>query len=172
MVDQKGIERQAKTLVDEIRSYSKEQKSFWNQLPYWALEADGRTGFSDSYSRAYRTGYWAVDKSIINGCYTVYVDLENGELVNAFDPRKKANAIDVLRLAFDLDTLDAASTVEWVKEEAKKPYGSYYKESDRKSTDERRESLRAQFCINPTAYRRKIAKKEVYEANLVAGLVD
>lgn len=78
-----GIVQHAMTLEESIRDYARSQKEGWQQIPLLALEADGRTGFSEKYSRAYKSGYWALESSIRDGRYQVYIDLETGELVDA-----------------------------------------------------------------------------------------
>jgi len=110
-----------RSLVKDICDYSISQKNLWRRVPYLALEADGRTGFGDNYSRAYNGGFWALDGSIVNGGYEVYVHLTTGNLVDAYfasnslsvsgvDIRKESKlkrAKDSSILGLDLDELDA-----------------------------------------------------------------
>ncbi len=125
----------AEKVVREIHDYSRSQKELWQRIPLLALEADGRTGFSDNYSRAYHNGFWALEGSVSSGHYSVYVDLATGELVDAYSasrsfsvcdidvPKdstlKPARNVEVLNLAFNLDELDAQKIVASLEEQAK-----------------------------------------------------
>ena len=126
-----------------------------------ALEADGRTGYLDQLSRAYQKGYWALESSVGNGGYQVYVDLATGELVDADSvsgttfyieggevylsakdegiERSLASDEEVIVLAFHLNELDAQSTVQGLEEEARKPYASCY---DSEEQEVKREGTR------------------------------
>ena len=115
------IEDIRKDLVEMIREHSRSQKELWRQVPYLALEADGRDGYSDNYSRAYHTGYWAIDAGVVRGHYTVYVDLENGDLVDPYSPDEPAWDGDVLRLANSVKELNAKKILKELKEEAQEP---------------------------------------------------
>lgn len=134
-------------IVKDIRDFSLFQKGLWQRVPYLALEANGRKGFSDKYSCAYDSGFWQLDGSIKNGHYYVYVDLETGELVDAAsvsgmplnlrdqevivppreNARKPAKNEDVLGLAFHLDELDASAVISSLEQQIREPYPSYYK---------------------------------------------
>lgn len=125
------IERDTAALVRTIREYVRSQAETWQLVPYLALEADGRSGYSDNYARAYRQGVWAIESSARDGSYTVYVDLATGELVNPFSFHEQARCVDaydshVLALATNLDQLDAAALVAGLEAAARKPIASYY----------------------------------------------
>lgn len=134
------LEVAVKDLVKMIRKISEEQIDLWQQIPYLALQADGRTGYSDNYARAYHYGYWAIQSSVNSGYYTVYVCLENGVLVN---PRKgtkpdfPASDEDVLRIAMHMAELNASRIIKDLKAQALTPIPSYYKDKDRTERDER-----------------------------------
>jgi len=165
----KKLSASTKELVKSIRELSRSQKGVWQKVPFMALQADGRTGFSDQYSRAYHQGYWAVTSTVRGGSYSVYVDLETGELVSAFDPRKEARDEDVLMIASNLNQLDAVSLVNKLSIDAKQPVGHYYNAQEQEKW--RQETLK-EYDLKPTEYRRKVSKKEVYERNSIAGLID
>ena len=165
----KKLSASTKDLVNSIRELSKSQKDTWQQVPFLALQADGRTGFSDQYSRAYCQGYWAVASTVRSGSYSVYVDLETGELVSAFDPRKQARDEDILMIAPNLNQIDAVSLVIELAKDPERPVGSYY--NAQKQEKWRQETLK-EYNLRPAEYRRKVSKKEVYEGNSIAGLVD
>ena len=117
-------------VIEDIRNYTTSQKELWQKVPLLALEADGRTGFKDNYSRAYNHGFWALEGSINNGYYSVYVDLATGDLINpysssdqAFEP---AGEERVLKLALNLNELDAQRIVTNLEEKAQQSYSSHY----------------------------------------------
>ena len=155
----------AEKVVKDMRDYSRSQKELWQRIPLLALEADGRTGFSDNYSRAYRSGFWALDESVSGGDYLVYVDLATGELVDAYSASSSISVCDVdvpkdsaltpareeevLKLALNLDGLDAQQIVTSLEEEARAPYSSYYdlKEQEAWRTETRTELNLPQFYV-------------------------
>jgi hypothetical protein len=120
------IVKDSKGMVDRIRAYTRSQKAFWQRVPYLALQADGRDGFSDQYSYAYHYGYWQLSGSASGGYYNVYVDLATGELVNPVDRKKPAWDEDIAKLVPHLDELDAGKLVKELEDEAKRPYFSGY----------------------------------------------
>lgn len=163
------LETATKELIDTVRKLSIEQKDTWQKVPYLALQADGRTGYSDQYSRAYHQGYWAIEASVRNGSYRIYVDLETGELVSAFDPRKKARDEDVLLIASNLGQIDAAWLIEKLHSRSLESVGSYYNAT--KQERWRQETLK-EYDLKPNKYKRRVSPNEVYEGNSVAGLID
>ncbi len=73
----KKIDDKRKETVILIRQFIKSQKKLWQKIPYLALQADGRGGFSEHYNRAYTIGYWGIHTVI----GLVYIDCANGRLV-------------------------------------------------------------------------------------------
>ncbi|MDP3734090.1 MAG: hypothetical protein Q8R37_02585 [Nanoarchaeota archaeon] len=144
---EKKIQQLKNDLVEKIREYSLSQQQQWQRVPYLALMADGRSGFNGNYSRAYHQGYWALESSCKSGYYNVYVDLDNGNLVDAhhaassidlFDvdiPKESksvpANEDEIITL--DLDNLDARSLVRMLQQQAQEPYPSYYKAEEQEA---------------------------------------
>jgi len=108
-------------LVESVREYTRSQKDLWARIPYLALKADGRTGYSDAYLRAYETGYWAIESGRINGYYGVLVDCATGELINPGNTGNPASDDTVLPLASHLNELDAAEIIAELRREGKKP---------------------------------------------------
>lgn len=149
----KKIQQLKNDLVDKIKEYSRSQQKQWQQVPYLALQADGRSGFNDNYSRVYYTGYWAMESSVHNGDYHVYVDLATGNLVNAYhasssvcifdaDIPKESKQIladDDEIIALALDDLNARQLVQMLRQQAQMPYPSYYKPEEQEAW--RRETL-------------------------------
>ena len=128
------IATNAGDIVEMVREYSRTQNELWRRIPHLALEADGRTGHSETYGLAYSYGYWHLDRE-----YGIHVDLENGELVSSSniwkgaldthllpDEKRLANDSKVAALIFNLHKLDARAIMEHLKTVARKPYGSYY----------------------------------------------
>jgi hypothetical protein len=156
-------------LVDSIRELSRSQSEIWKRVPFLALQADGRTGYSDQYSRAYGQGYWAIESSVRSGSYRVYVDLETGELVSAFDPRIKARDEDVLMIAMNLDQIDGASIVKELKKEGTEPVSPYY---NVRKQEKWRQKMFKELKLSSSGYKRKVNPKDIAEGNSIAGLVD
>lgn len=139
----------AEQVVETVRDYARSQKKFWQKIPLLALEADGRKGFSDNYSRAYKSGFWALNGSINGGHYSVYVDLATGELVDSYfasnsfsvcdsDVPKDSTITlarneDILKLVFNLEELDAKKIVSSLKKGAKEKYSSYYNSKEKEA---------------------------------------
>ncbi|MBT3691053.1 hypothetical protein HOG16_02310 [Candidatus Woesearchaeota archaeon] len=124
-----SLERQ---LVISIREYSLSQSGLWLKVPNLALEAQGRGGYSDSYNRAFSSGYWSIDSSIKGGVYTIYVDLSNGELISPFLLEKKGKerlAWDerVLEITSNIDEINAESIITDLTTQAKSKYESWQK---------------------------------------------
>ena len=165
------VNSEVRELLQKIRNIAKQQKSLWQQIPYLALQADGRSGYSDQFSRAYHQGYWAVGNTR-NGCYRIYVDLETGELVDAYDPQRMAQDEDILSIIQHLHQLDAAEISKNLKARAKEPIVGYYNEEDRKAREERISSILQQGNIAQDSFRRIISPKEVHEANVIAPILD
>ncbi|MFA6603755.1 MAG: hypothetical protein WCT10_02840 [Patescibacteria group bacterium] len=128
----KAIEKTTADLAESIRAYARSQKEQWRLVPWLALEADGRSGYLDNYSRAYNLGVWALDASRSDGGYNIYVDLATGELIRAgmfhWDQGKPTPASDreVLALAAHIKELDAAAIIKGLQRKSKKPTNKFY----------------------------------------------
>lgn len=146
------IKGSANGLVENIREFSRQQKNIWQKVPYLALQADGRWGYSDQYSRAYQCGYWALDASLEHGSYTVFVDLESGELLNPFNLKEAAFAENILELAMHADQIDASLIVEDLEKRSKLRYLSCY---DPKKQEKWRKGLLKDFKLKPDSYKRR-----------------
>ncbi len=167
-----GVSRTALELVQQVREGAEQQKALWQKVPYLALQADGRTGYSDNYCRAYHQGYWAVEGSQVSGSYTIYVDLETGVLVNAYDPRQKARDNDILRIAFGLHELDAADIIAGIQAHARMPCGTYYNNKELRERKARIASILREGHITRTAYHRTVSPEAVHRQNVIAPFQD
>jgi hypothetical protein len=150
-MDKKTILAQRAYLVTAVRDFARGQVAEWRKVPHLALEADGRTGFNDNHSRAYRQGVWAVLSSVRDRSYAVYVDLATGELIDAYDFHRNgcctpAQDADVLRLASNIDELEAAALVASLRAQARQKYPSYYKPAEQ---DAWREATRRETGVTP-----------------------
>lgn len=104
------------TLAATVRKRAHDQVELWKRVPWLSLQADGRTGFGPSH---YLQGYLPVAQTA--GWYTVYVDLDTGDLVNASHVEQIAPDSAIM----DLD-IDAEKIVARLEERAQVPHGSYY----------------------------------------------
>jgi hypothetical protein len=147
-----------KELVDGIRNYARAQKELWRQIPCLALEADGRTGFSDSRARAYQFGYWTLTSSEdrLLGGYGIYVDCATGELIRPSKPNEMAHDNYVLALAyFSFRELDAAGIIEELRRHAQEPIGSCYSAEEQKKHEEWREKKRKELNLQRVYVRKQ-----------------
>jgi hypothetical protein len=154
------IKDRADALCEQIREFSKSQKDIWQQIPWWANQANGRTGWSDNYTRAVESGYYATYSE--NGYYRVYIDLENGRLVSPHNTEQEVNNTAVLRFAYQMNYLDAAKLLAELKEDITKPYGSYYSAQAITEAEVHRQENIEKYELTPLAYKRKFAYKPYY----------
>jgi hypothetical protein len=90
------VEELLREAADELRKYVSAQVEAWQQIPHWALESSGRTGWSDGASIPYQYGLLGLDT---NWPHRVFVDLGSGCMVSSTG--------DELIDATDKDILDA-----------------------------------------------------------------
>ena len=150
---QKKISEFRKEIIEQMKLYSESQKETWRQIPFFALEADGRSGFSDSYSVAYRNGFWRISSSVAkHGSYTVCVDLETGQLVNAFNVLEPATDRDLLRIL--ADELDASKIIEELKGRVAAPF-HWSQEKRKEEIEQWRAAKRAELGLEKVYTRKK-----------------
>ncbi len=122
-----SLEAKVRELDELIRAYTQSEKELWRLVPYLALQADGRGGYSSQYAVAYQKGLWIIEHSVDRfGSYTVAVDCATGELVSIPNTHEKARVEDVLRCASRLHEFDAAAVVLALQQAGKNPYFSGY----------------------------------------------
>ena len=124
---------QRDSLTEGIREFCRLQKNSWQRVPLLALYANGMGGYNDMYSSAYHHGYWNINSSVTSGHYTVYVDLDSGELIDAGSvsgmaimdhvltptgQMRLADAEDIVRL--DFQDLDAQIVIDNLEARARK----------------------------------------------------
>lgn len=156
--------RGVRGLAAAVREYAAAQVPLWQQLPYWALQADGRTGWDSRYGNAYRYGCWSVGTG--RKYDIVQVDLETGALgrfvtpyqynynASTWNQAPDTSVVDASELT---DQLDAAYILDGLRkhvDEYRHP-PSYYTGTDWEIAERRRQEILAQSHITPTSYRRK-----------------
>lgn len=126
-----SLEAKVKELDELIRTYTRSAKELWRLVPYLALQADGRSGYSSQYATAYQRGLWIIEHSLDRfSSYTVAVDCATGELVSIPNARERAHKEDVLRCASRLHELDAPAIVLKLQKAGRSPYSSCYDERE------------------------------------------
>ncbi len=129
-----SLETKVKELDELIRAYTRSERELWQLVPYLALQADGRSGYSSQYSLAYSVGLWRIEHSLDRfSSYTVAVDCATGELVSIPNTHEKAHKEDVLRCASRLREFDAAAVVLELRKEGKASYSKCYDEAEIKA---------------------------------------
>jgi hypothetical protein len=126
-----SIHQDRKKLISDIRKYVRSQKEEWCRVPWLALQADGRIGYSGHYQSAYTYGFWGVQ---FDGTGP-FIDCATGELVSNFQSSPLYNE-GVLTLANDLDALTAAKVIRDLQHAASEKIPSW---SNQKEFDERAE---------------------------------
>ena len=110
-------EQLALALVHEVRAFCRSQASLWQTVPYLALEAQGKGGFSDNLYNCLHTGFWMVTHHGSGGSFVACsIDCATGELANQYASIRQerlvlARAEEILPLCSHLDDLDAELVV-------------------------------------------------------------
>jgi hypothetical protein len=115
-----SIAKQAASLEEIVRQYSKDQKELWQRVPYLAFMAERYRQQDDQLESAYKRGYWSIYPSMMS-LGLLAVDCETGELYDgailrdsdfALRPRRPASGEGVLRLAYHTDMIDAQKVID------------------------------------------------------------
>jgi hypothetical protein len=102
-MDQKmHILKARKQITKDIRTYVRSQKEEWRRVPWLALQADGRGGYSEHYQYAYSYGLWFVHRM---GTRPV-IDCATGELTTPYESSPLSDD-EVFELGNHLDDLTA-----------------------------------------------------------------
>lgn len=116
------IDRMYKQLANDICEYTKGQSRFWQKVPHWALEADGREGWKELYEQAYTQGLWWPDLLLPRGIWNLpAIDCESGDLVRGKEPNsltRITNPDSIVPLMKFRDMLDAGKVLEDLREKA------------------------------------------------------
>lgn len=105
-------------LAQQTRAYVKDQVETWAKIPWAALMADGRTGFSDRGRLIYQDKIWPLNEQIGVDCLT-------GDLVFTTNKRIVKEDISLVSLSF-ITNLTASTVLEALERQAKQAYPSYY----------------------------------------------
>jgi len=138
-------------LLEELKKRALGQADLWRKIPFLALQADGRSGYSGKHARAYREGYWEISDPY-SGEYLGVVDCDSGELLR-YEPTAPICRYSLVQILASPDLIDARGIIRSLREVAREPYGSYYKPTiqNKKRNDEQRE-----YGVHPI-FRRKTA---------------
>lgn len=111
-----SIENDGRLLANKIREFCKSQKDLWKQIPALALNADGRTGWSDDLPMAYHHRFWPIMR--LSEYITLTIDLNKGELgLNGYIDRPAADK-DIIGLGLMIEKIDASKIIEDLKNQA------------------------------------------------------
>lgn len=115
-----------------------DQIHFWVQIPYWALQANGRDGWSQACTEAYSLRRWDVFND-----RNVFVDLKTGKIVD-LNGRVITDTEAILRIASDLECVDAQTILVGLKIQAKKKTAPYM---NKKEVEEIRKRDQEQYGV-------------------------
>lgn len=170
---EKRIEKNIEEIVCEIRDYFKEQKEDWQKIPWLALHADGRGGYSSFLDYMYRYGVLRVEDD-----GNLAVDLETGDLVkinleykyidvfargdgDKFDFEiGPCGKLDVLRLIPRLGNLNAKNKIRQLEESCKLKDNIEYGGTEFKTNKEWRDAMIEQYGLEKDKYSRRKNKDE------------
>lgn len=103
-------------LAGEVRELCKAQVDIWREIPWLAIEADGRDSWTHISTLGF-LGLWRIDAD--QHWYSLMVDCNSGELLRGLKP---AEADDIIALSARHDLFDAAHVRERLIRQAKFPY--------------------------------------------------
>ena len=132
------IETSISVLARQVRLYVAGQKQLWQQIPYLALEANGRSGFA-SDEQPWMSKLWTLHKP---GDGAVFIDLVEAKIVNSEKTEVSDNLI--IPLLNCLADFDAQAIIDRLTEEASMPYKNGY---DPATNDALREEIRAKYNV-------------------------
>jgi hypothetical protein len=112
--------------AETVRKYVASQKRWWRQIPWLALQNDGRFGYSEHFKEAYIHKLWPIYRRHIHQVIA-YVDLKTGDLVYR-SIGKPTPCMDetVIEIASDPKQIDAKEIVLSLKKGMRKRHSSYY----------------------------------------------
>lgn len=151
-----SLEKAQAELIEAKRQWCRKQKPLWQQVPWLAVQADGRDGWNDSYSRAYSWGLWTLP-TMRNGYYVAFVDCQTGELVTYPEKLRPLDGATVLQLS--LESIDAGKVVDDLREAGREPKWP----SSAERNDATRRELIIELGLNKRPYQRKRPIKVVEE---------
>ncbi len=143
-----AVEESISHLVEQVCAYSIAQKSLWQQVPWLALEADGRHGYNGAYSGAYSHGFWPLHSTNMTGPgYVGYVDLATGNLVLSMTQPVRPSNARLACIACEPDLLNAQKLLDHLTTESVRPYFEHHDEQEIARITAWREELRTRFRV-------------------------
>lgn len=136
------VKRNNKEIANCIREYLLNNINEWKRYPYWALQEQGKTGWSDKLNQVYEYGLWAVNRCHRDFYPSVYVDCSQAKLVYFREDKKEQQIVqlndDEIASWFYKngerklleENLDIINIIEGSKSEANRTYPSYYKDKE------------------------------------------
>lgn len=116
------LEKQREEYTAAIQAFSKRQKELWQQVPYLALQADGRSGFSGQYATAYMTGFWVISGRDSN---PYRVNCVTGAICYWSDTAPEVDPVNTGLLQVSIDLIDVNRIIDELKKTAAREYASY-----------------------------------------------
>lgn len=150
MAKKHELTEKAEQLAREIRAYSESQVHLWQLVPNLALEADGRTGFSEYFIPCIEDGFWQITTGA--GHVLLSVDCATGRLAHYYASRHQQKLVDardddVLWLATRMDEIDAAGIIGRLSAKAQMERPSYYSETEWERAERRRVDAREKYGL-------------------------
>ncbi|QIG77696.1 hypothetical protein EVB64_109 [Rhizobium phage RHph_TM61] len=102
-----------KYYINSLREYSRKQVDLWRQVPWLALQAQGRSGWSDAYGRCIRNGIWTINSATNGGYCATSVDCDSGELMY-FNKPMRDNCKELMLI--DPKELDASLVIAYLNQ--------------------------------------------------------
>ncbi len=137
-----------KKLAVKIREYVRLQLKSWQRVPWLALQADGRGGYSDDYGKAYKYGLWPILCG--KGGGTFFIDCMTGEIVH--NVGEVASDDGVISYSVDLDLLDAAKIIARLEKQMRDGDPGHFTKSELDKRASWRESLIKVHDLHPDTY--------------------
>lgn len=139
-----------------IQAYSQSQANIWRQIPYWAVMANGRRGWSDQLSAIIHSGILRLESSVgfsVSGHYTAAVDLASGTIIGLRNLVQFDNippVEDRLLCFLSLAELDASLALEDLKQQAQQPFSSYMGSGHPQEWQQQAEEVLAKYGYSST----------------------
>lgn len=125
------VGQKLESAAGDIIAQTKAQIDLWRQVPYLALMADGKTGYSNVYSQAYRLGMYRISGTA-EGLFGLYVDCDSGDLLwlrGKVDLEARASTRQIVEAWFAQNSgssrFDAQAVIGSLSQEAGEPTRSF-----------------------------------------------
>jgi hypothetical protein len=146
------IENTRHRLTTDIREYVRSQQEEWRLVPWLALQADGRGGYSEHHSYAYHHGRWFVHEFGTGPL----IDCASGELVRMNG--RLLNDHSVLELANSLNAITAKEVIAQLQYQAAHGDFSGHTKAELDRREQWRQRLAKKLHLKPCYVRPKTRK--------------